>query len=140
MIWCTTENFARVWQVEMLEKRARVNFSTSEKDSKTGQTAYSSWYASFVGHAFNKAKAENLKGNDRIKITKMKIQRRGYTNEKTGKREFPTDILVLEYELANFDDNKPNDGNVTAPAAATVNSTAPQPPTPVSDDDDDMPF
>lgn len=135
MIWCTTDNFARVWQVEMLEKRARVNFSTSEKDSKTGQTAYSSWYASFVGHAFNKAKAENLKGNDRIKITKMKIQRRGYTNEKTGKREFPTDILVLEYELANFDD-KPND----TPAVEKAVNTAPQPPVPVSDDDDDMPF
>ena len=135
MIWCTTDNFARVWQVEMLEKRARVNFSTSEKNSKTGQTTYSSWYASFVGHAFNKAKAENLKGNDRIKITKMKIQRCGYTNEKTGKREFPTDILVLEYELANFDD-KPND----APAAEKAVNTAPQPSTPVSDDDDDMPF
>ena len=40
MIWCTTENFARVWQVEMLEKRARVNFSTTEKDNKTDSHYY----------------------------------------------------------------------------------------------------
>lgn len=138
MIWCTTDNFARVWQIEQLEKGVKVNFSTSEKDSKTGQTTYSSWYGLFVGHAFNKAKAENLKPNDRIKITKMKIQRRGRTNEKTMKREFPTDIVVLEYELSNFADDGGN--NNTSNAAAAAQAPVNTPVQPTADNDDDMPF
>jgi len=117
--------YASVWSVELQDKVAMVNLSTSRKD-KDGEYQNSSWgkYNRFVGTARNKAdNLMNLIPADgkpvRIKILKAVMSNEPYL--KDGAKVYPKwpQLAVFDFEFSDF----PNAG-----ASAE------------EDDEDDLPF
>lgn len=118
--------YARVWDVTRTEKYTDLRVSTSEKRDD-GTYANSNWFFRCIGHAHNKAK--DLKKNDNIKVTRMKLTNETY-NTKDGQKRSSLRVLVFEFEDNNNRGQQQNaDQQESKPA-----------PTPETEDDESMPF
>ena len=123
MIFNTSKNYAKVWEVKPNDKYIDIRMTTSEKD-KDGKYVNSTWFARLIGHAFNTMK-DKIKAGDRITITKSKMtnetQRTEDGNYKTWFR-----FLILE---ASFDEAPQTASETASTTASTTGET------PASNDD-----
>ena len=107
MISFDTKAFFKVWDIEILEKFAKVNMQTGRKDKMTDQYINSKWnYVRFVGDAFTKAK--HLKQGDKITGVRASLSNEAYVN-RDGEKVYPKfyQLTVFDFELADGANNKP---------------------------------
>lgn len=114
--------YATVWKTEEKGNVVKGRISTSEKDNRNeGQYINSSWFATFVGKA--KDKALSLSEKDRIKILSGKV-----TNVMLGEGENKKSFLNIT--IFDFD-------NLTNPNGFSNNQSDGFYPIP---EDDELPF
>jgi hypothetical protein len=69
-----TNQYAKLWSIDTTGRFPKARIGTSEKD-REGKFVNSNWFATFLGDA--KDKAEELEGNEKIKILKGKVSNIG---------------------------------------------------------------
>jgi hypothetical protein len=80
---------------------AVVKISSSRKDKKTEKYVNSSWYANFVGSAYEKLKELGIPEKTRIKISGATMKKEPYQQDgETLYPKFPT-LTVFNFELSD---------------------------------------
>lgn len=124
-----TQIYARVWNITPSEKYTDLRVSTSEK-RQDGTYANSNWFFRCIGHAHNKAK--ELKANDYIKVTRLKISNEQY--EKDGEKKNILRVIVMEFENANRNGQQSSKQQKSKPAPEPETEAETQA------DEEEMPF
>lgn len=99
MISANSKSFFKIWEVDVKDRYAEANMSTSRKDKKTGDYINSNWrYVRFVSDAFEKVK--KLNKGDRITNLTLGIYREAYM--KDGEKVLPKNpsFVVFDFDVA----------------------------------------
>ena len=112
------DQYIKIWECELEEKRAKLKISTSEKD-KEGNYRNSSWNAVVIGKALNQIKngeIDTSKGS-RAKIAMGKVTNELYT-ARDGNKKTWLEVVVMDF-ATDSDNSAPTS---SAPAKASTPS------------------
>jgi hypothetical protein len=99
------DTYAKIWEVEVLEKVIKVRLSTSDKDPKNeGKYINSNWFGAFVGSG--KAKAEGISKGDRIKITSGNVS--NITKGEGESKKTYTNVTIFDFEFVQNNNQTSN--------------------------------
>ena len=98
-----TDQFAKVWSIDKSKSVPRGRISTSEKNQQD-EWINSSWFASYIGKA--KEKALELNGDERIKMLKGKVTSTSKKLDDNTYRNY-INVTVFDFEVvgqSNYQD------------------------------------
>lgn len=99
---CTSNSFAKIWDIQDKDGWAEVRMSTSRKDKKSGE--YVNSYFSFVRftyHAYDKIKKMSV--GDKIANIQLSLSMEPYV--KNGEKIYPKSVKITVFDFDEvFDD------------------------------------
>lgn len=98
---CTSNSFARIWDIQDKDGYAEVKLSTSRKDKRSGE--YVNSYFSFVRftyHAYDKIK--HMSVGDKITNIQLSLSYEPYT--KNGEKVYPKSVKLTVFDFDDVSD------------------------------------